>query len=384
VAAGPEDPASGPTSHSAGGRRPRIVALGGGHGLHASLSALRLLDVDVTAVVTVADDGGSSGRIRRELGVLPPGDLRMALSALATGRLAVDGDRADGPAGNPADGPADRPAGLPWSTVLQHRMGGAGALAGHPIGNLLLTGLMELHDDAVTALDAVAGLVGARGRVLPMSARPLDLMAEVTSVDPDDPVQFRRIRGQSAIAATAGRVKSVRLLPGDAPACPEAVQAILRADAVILGPGSWFTSVIPHLLVRGLAAALTLTDARLITVLNLEPQVGETDGFSPEEHLRVLHEHCPRLKVDVVVADQDAVLDGHGLRAYVEGIGARLVLAPIAAAEARARHDPCKLSLAVAEAAGLQRTHSDTQGDTPSETQGGGGLHRGQTDEGVL
>ncbi len=384
MAAGPEDPASGPTSHSAGGRRPRIVALGGGHGLHASLSALRLLDVDVTAVVTVADDGGSSGRIRRELGVLPPGDLRMALSALATGRLAVDGDRADGPAGNPADGPADRPAGLPWSTVLQHRMGGAGALAGHPIGNLLLTGLMELHDDAVTALDAVAGLVGARGRVLPMSARPLDLMAEVTSVDPDDPVQFRRIRGQSAIAATAGRVKSVRLLPGDAPACPEAVQAILRADAVILGPGSWFTSVIPHLLVRGLAAALTLTDARLITVLNLEPQVGETDGFSPEEHLRVLHEHCPRLKVDVVVADQDAVLDGHGLRAYVEGIGARLVLAPIAAAEARARHDPCKLSLAVAEAAGLQRTHSDTQGDTPSETQGGGGLHRGQTDEGVL
>ena len=107
-------------------------------------------------------------------------------------------------------------------------MGGAGALAGHPIGNLLLTGLMELHDDAVTALDAVAGLVGARGRVLPMSARPLDLMAEVTSVDPDDPVQFRRIRGQSAIAATSGRVKSVRLLPANAPACPEAVQAILR------------------------------------------------------------------------------------------------------------------------------------------------------------
>jgi uncharacterized cofD-like protein len=342
--------------------RPRIVALGGGHGLHASLSALRLLDVDVTAVVTVADDGGSSGRIRRELGVLPPGDLRMALSALATGWLAA-----------PVEGTADGTvAGLPWSTVLQHRMGGAGALAGHPIGNLLLTGLMELHDDAVTALDAVAGLVGARGRVLPMSARPLDLMAEVTSVDPDDPVQFRRIRGQSAIAATAGRVKSVRLLPEDAPACPEAVQAILRADAVILGPGSWFTSVIPHLLVRGLADALTVTGARVITVLNLEPQVGETDGFSPEEHLRVLHEHCPRLRVDVVIADRDAVLDRRGLRAYTDGTGARLLLAPIAAGYARARHDPSKLSRAVAQAAGLDGT------------EGGGGLHRGRTDEGVL
>jgi uncharacterized cofD-like protein len=331
------------------------VALGGGHGLSASLSALRLLDVDVTAVVTVADDGGSSGRIRRELGLLPPGDLRMALSALATGWLAGDSIT----------------AGLPWSTVLQHRMGGAGALAGHPIGNLLLTGLMELHEDAVTALDAVADLVGARGRVLPMSAQPLDLMAEVASVDPDDAIQFRRIRGQSAIAATAGRVKSVRLLPEDAPACPEAVQAILAADAVILGPGSWFTSVIPHLLVRGLAAALTLTDAVLITVLNLEPQVGETDGFSPEEHLRVLREHCPGLEVDVVVADRDAVLDRRSLQGYTTSIGARLLLAPVAASDARARHDPGKLSLVVADAAGLNRTKGD------------GGLHRGRTDEGV-
>jgi uncharacterized cofD-like protein len=348
--------------------RPRIVALGGGHGLFASLSALRQLDVEVTAVVTVADDGGSSGRIRRELGVLPPGDLRMALSALATGLLPpagmVPGDAF--PNGAPAatvddsarddSARSDNPAGLPWSTVLQHRMGGAGALAGHPIGNLLLTGLMELHDDAVTALDAVAGLVGARGRVLPMSPRPLDLLAEVTSVDPDDPVRSRRIRGQSAIAATAGRVRSIRLLPKDAPACPEAVHAILQADAVILGPGSWFTSVIPHLLVRGLAQALTETGARLITVLNLEPQVGETDGFSPEEHLRVLRQHCPKLRVDVVIADQDAVLDRRALQAYAERTGARLLLAPIAAADARARHDPCKLSMAIADAAGLGGT----------------------------
>ncbi|MBV9822130.1 MAG: YvcK family protein, partial [Actinobacteria bacterium] len=270
----------------------------------------------------------------------------------------------------------EQPAGLPWSTVLQHRMGGVGALAGHPIGNLLLTGLMELHQDAVTALDAVAGLVGARGRVLPMSPRPLDLLAEVTSVDPDDPVRSRTIRGQSAIAATAGRVRSVQLLPGDAPACPEAVRAILDADAVLLGPGSWFTSVIPHLLVRGLAEALTATGARLITVLNLEPQVGETDGFSPEEHLRVLHEHCPQLAIDVVIADQDAVLDRQALLAYAEDTGARLLLAPVAAADARARHDPCKLSTAVADAAGLAGTDGGgTRGQVESRLESQ--LHEG-------
>ncbi|MDT0260725.1 2-phospho-L-lactate transferase CofD family protein [Jatrophihabitans sp. DSM 44399] len=338
-------------------RRLSIVALGGGHGLYASLSALRLLDTDITAVVTVADDGGSSGRIRRELGVLPPGDLRMALAALATG--SVPNAVCTGSASE-ATGSVDEEArqALPWATLLQHRMGGAGALAGHPIGNLLLTGLMELHDDGVTALDALAGLVGARGRVLPMSPRPLDLVAEVASVDPDDPVRLRTIRGQSAIAATSGRVRSVRLIPEDAPACAEAVQAIADADAVILGPGSWFTSVIPHLLVPGLAEALTGTNAKLMTILNLEPQVGETDDFSPEEHLRVLREHCPGLRVDVVIADTDAVTDPLGLRRYTDSCGARLVLASIAAPRPGARHDPGKLSMAIADAVAVRKAES--------------------------
>jgi uncharacterized cofD-like protein len=318
-------------------RRRRVVALGGGHGLYASLSALRMLDVEVTAVVTVADDGGSSGRIRRELGVLPPGDLRMALAALATGSI---GDSAGSPS-------------LPWSAVLQHRMGGAGALAGHPIGNLLLTGLMELHDDAVTALDDLATLVGAQGRVLPMSPRPLDLIADVLSVDPDDPVRSRRIRGQSSIAATSGRVHSIELVPPDAPACAEAVRAIERADAVLLGPGSWFTSVIPHLLVPDLAAALAHTQAAVITILNLEPQVGETNGFSPEEHVRVLTEYCSQLRVSSVIADEQSVSDPVSLRRYTDSLGARLVMAPVAATGAGARHDPRRLSLALAEATGL-------------------------------
>jgi uncharacterized cofD-like protein len=321
-----------------------VVALGGGHGLYASLSALRLLDVDVTAVVTVADDGGSSGRIRRELGVLPPGDLRMALAALATGQLGSGGIE---------------PA-LSWTDVLQHRMGGVGALAGHPIGNLLLTGLMEMHDDAVTALDDVAALVGARGRVLPMSPRPLDLIAEVDSVDPDDPVRVRKIRGQSSIAATSGRVRAIELVPANPPACADAVRAILQADAVILGPGSWFTSVIPHLLVPDLADALVRTQAMRITVLNLEPQVGETDDFSPEEHLRVLTEHCPRLQVNAVIADTAAVADAHSLGRFTSELSARLVLAPVAASSGGARHDPSRLSLAIAEAAGL---NSNDRGD---------------------
>ena len=243
-------------------------------------------------------------------------------------------------------------------------------MAGHPVGNLLLTGLMELHTDPVAALDELARLVGARGRVLPMAVRPLDLIAEVASVDRDDPVQLRRIRGQSAIAATAGRVTSITLVPPDAPACPEAVQAILQADVVILGPGSWFTSVIPHLLVPGLAAALTLTPARRVTILNLEPQAGETDGFSPEEHLRALREHCPRLKLDVVIADSGSVLDPRGLRRYTDSAGARLVLAPVAAADEAARHDPVMLSLAVADAAGLDPNGSEDGLPTRSHERG--------------
>jgi uncharacterized cofD-like protein len=315
-------------------QRSRAVALGGGHGLHASLSALCLLDVDITAVVTVADDGGSSGRIRREIDVLPPGDLRMAVAALADGRIAA------------ADGPS-------WAELLQHRMGGSGVLAGHPIGNLLLTGLMELRGDSVAALDDLTSMVRARGRVLPMSARPLDLSAEVVSVDPDDPVRSRRIRGQSSIAATAGRVRSVELIPPDAPACAEALQAIDEADLIILGPGSWFTSVIPHLLVPDLARALIRTGATVVVVLNLEPQVGETDDFSPEEHLRVLAGHCPELRIDAVVADSAFVTAPAGLQRYVAALGARLILTPVAAPGAEARHDPDRLSRAIADASGL-------------------------------
>jgi uncharacterized cofD-like protein len=307
-----------------------VVALGGGHGLAASLAALRRLTPHVTAVVTVADDGGSSGRLRRELGALPPGDLRMALAALA----------------------GDDEWGHTWVEVLQHRFGGTGALAGHPVGNLLLTGLAETLGDPVAALDTVATLVGAVGRVLPMSPLPLEIAAEVTGLDDADPAGVRRIRGQVAVATTVGRVASVSLVPPAPPACAEAVRAVAEADLVVLGPGSWFTSVLPHVLVPDLLDALVSTGARRVVALNLAAQPGETAGFSPQQHLEVLSAHAPGLRLDAVVADIDAVSDARGLMSGVSALGARLVLAPVAAGDGTARHDPERLAAAYQQVLG--------------------------------
>lgn len=314
----------------------RAVAMGGGHGLHATLSALRVLatrgvvDPHVTAVVTVADDGGSSGRLRRELGSLPPGDLRMAMAALASD-----------------DGPGRR-----WTALVQHRFGGTGALAGHAVGNLLLAGLMDTLGDPVAALDEVGALLGVRGRVLPMSCEPLDIEAEVTGLGPDGP---HRIRGQVAVASTPGRVRRVWLHPEKPRACAEAVAAVRAADLLILGPGSWFTSVLPHLLVPDLRDAVQDTAACRILVLNLAPEPGETAGFSPERHLAVLSEHAPALRVDVVVADVAAVPVPERLQRAASQMlspGGRVQLAPVAADPAVPRHDPVALAEALAEALG--------------------------------
>ena len=313
------------------GRPLRMVALGGGHGLHASLTALRRLTTDLTAVVTVADDGGSSGRIRRELKVLPPGDLRMAIAALA-------GEGAEH---------------AEWADLLQHRLGGHGVLAGHPVGNLMLTAMLERDTDPERALARLAGLVGAVGRVLPMSPIPLDLVAEADRFDPDDPDRTRMIRGQSSIAATPGRVRAVSLLPPGAPACATAVDAVREADVVVLGPGSWFTSVIPHLLLRELGTALSATSARVFVILNLVPQVGETDDYEPHQLLDLLQEHAAPfggLKIDAVLADSDSVLDPEQLDRHVRMIGARLVVSRLAAENSPERHDPARLSAAIRSA----------------------------------
>ena len=304
--------------------RPRIVALGGGHGLHAMLSALRRLDADLTAVVTVADDGGSSGRLRREVpGTVPPGDLRMALAALA----------------------APDQGGQLWATTFQHRFAGEGALTGHPVGNIVLVGLTQVLGSTVAALDAMGDVLGAGGRVLPMSCEPLDIVAEVEGLE-DDRAVVRRIRGQVAVAATPGRVRTVALDPPNAPGCPEAVAAIDQADLVILGPGSWFTSVLPHLMLPDIAAALIRTGAHRLVVLNLAPQPGETEGFSPEQHLDVLSAHAPQFRIDTVLADVEAVALPGRLSAAAKRMGARLELARIAY-PATPRHDPTALAQAL-------------------------------------
>jgi uncharacterized cofD-like protein len=304
-----------------------VVALGGGHGLFASLSALRRVTRDLTAIVTVADDGGSSGRLRREFGVLPPGDLRMALAALC----------------------GDDSWGTTWSKVVQHRFGGTGELGGHAVGNLLIVALWELLGDPAEGLEWVARLLGAHGRVLPMASVPLDLEAEVEGIDPDHPGQVSTIRGQVACATTTGRVRSMSLVPADPPACAPAVQAVAEADWVVLGPGSWFTSVLPHLLVPDLARALVATTARRLVTLNLAPQPGETEGFSPRAHLEVLARHAPDLAIDVVLADAPAVSDTAGeLTEAVKRLGGRLVLADLAMAGRPDRHDPLLLAGALA------------------------------------
>lgn len=303
---------------------PKVVALGGGHGLAASLTALRTLSGSVTAVVTVADDGGSSGRLRAELGMLPPGDLRMAFAALAR----------------------SGPDGALTADLLQHRFAGTGQLAGHPVGNLLLAGLVDLLGDPVEALDTLGRLLGIRGRVLPVSPEPMDIVADVVGLDPAQPYRVSQVRGQVAVATTTGQVISVRPVPHRPVACHEAVAAILAADYVVLGPGSWFSSVLPHLVVPDILAALSSTAARRILVLNLAPQAGETSGFTPETHLEVLAAHAPALTLDIVLADPATVADARQLQRAADVLGARLVLASVGVPDGSPRHDPQLLATA--------------------------------------
>ncbi|MET8912145.1 2-phospho-L-lactate transferase CofD family protein [Micromonospora sp. NPDC004551] len=334
----------------------RVVAFGGGHGLSASLRALRHcvpgLDLDITAVVTVGDDGGSSGRLRAERGGLPPGDLRQALVALA----------------------GDHPATRRSAALFQHRfaaagggeavdppagqaVGGRGAadpLAGHAVGNLLLHGLTELLGDPVVALDHAGAMLGAVGRVLPMSRQPVGIEARVRGADPERPDEVRTVRGQHQVAVTSGTVESLRLTPAAPAACAEAVAAVHAADWLIFGPGSWYTSVLPHLLVPGLADAIVSSPARRLVTLNLVAEK-ETLGLSLPDHLDTLGRYLPELKVDMVLADSKAVGDPVAVERAAESLGARLVLAPVAVTDGTPRHDPAALGAALVPVLGADR-----------------------------
>lgn len=318
----------GTTVHESG---PRVVAMGGGHGLAVSLRALTKVTHWVTAVVGVADDGGSSGRLRKEFGVLPPGDLRMALAALC----------------------GDDAWGRTWSRVIQHRFAGSGELCGHSLGNLLITSLWEDTSDVVSGLDLVGSLLEAQGRVLPVALAPLEFIAEVEW--PDAGTQ-REVRGQVAVASTTGRVLSVRVEPADPPVCPEAKEAITEADHIIFGPGSWYTSVTAPMLVPDLRAAVAQSQAERSLVLNLCPQPGETSDFEPHTHLEVWQRDLPEIGLHRIIADPDLVTDVPALEKAAAELGAEVMLLPLVAVGTDPpAHNPDLLAAAFSDVLGHGR-----------------------------
>ncbi|MEY3733111.1 MAG: uridine diphosphate-N-acetylglucosamine-binding protein YvcK [Actinomycetota bacterium] len=293
----------------------RVVALGGGHGLSVTLKALRALGAEPVAIAGTGDDGGSSGRLREHLGVPPPGDLRMALAALADEGL--------------------------WLRVLQHRFGGTGDVEGHALGNLILVALWEETGDIVAGLDRLGAVLGVRGRVLPNCLDPVEVVADVI----DDDGTVREVRGQARLSAGAGRITALRLSPQQPRACPEAVAAIREASHVVIGPGSWFTSILPHALVPEIASALRQTSARKILVLNAAPQAGETDGYLPGSYLASWAEYAPDVRLDDVIVASEAVADSEPLGDIVAGLGASLHVANVLAGPGH--HDPALLANAL-------------------------------------
>ena len=298
----------------------RVVALGGGHGLAATLGALRRITSDITAIVTVADNGGSSGRLRNELPILPPGDLRMALAALC----------------------ADDEWGRNWAEIMQYRFTGGQWLQGHPVGNLLLAALWDRDEDPVTGLDRVGSLLKVVGRVLPMASAPLDIEGTFFS-------SLGRVvvRGQEQVATAKGKLESLKILPSDVTARPEALQAIAQAEWITMGPGSWFSSVLPHLLVVEQRQALTQSKAKRIILLNLDAHPNssgdEFAGHEPEEHLNLIHHYAPEMACDYVIADTVVVRNRASLAEKVAQMGGKLIVADLSKAPGSIHHDGEKL-----------------------------------------
>lgn len=304
----------------------RVAAVGGGHGLAQALRALVRLGLEPDAVVTVADDGGSTGRLRRDLGIIAPGDLRMALLALARNR--------------------------PLADLLGHRFG-RGELEGHALGNLALVALAEQHGaDFLAALDAACHLLDCSGRVLPATTLPVHLGARVAGGE--------QVDGQARVTRSRGRVERVWLEPADPPACADAVAALERADVVVLGPGSLFTSVIATLLVPGLRDALLRSRAQVVYVGNITTQPGETAGLDARAHVDALVDHVGGLTLDrAILHDCDAapgrsdVLDARLEHPAVRAVVRRDVAARDRDGRAGRAHDPERLAAALGEVVGL-------------------------------
>jgi len=284
--------------------------------LAATLAALVNLNADVTGIIGVVDDGGSSGRLRDHLHIPPPGDLRMAIAALI---------------------PSDHRGEL-WRRVLQHRFDGTVDVGGHALGNLVIAALWSETGEIVAGLDALVLAVQARGRVLPNCLEPVNLVAEVRDLDTST---SRIVTGQSAISATRGVIKHMSLDPSRPRPCPEAVEAISSADLIIFGPGSWYTSVLPHLLVPEIRTAIEESSALKILVLNLQAESGETEDFAPHTHLETWRAFASDISLDYVIADRESVRDADSLRSDVARFGGSVYLAHVSQ---EGVHDATKLA----------------------------------------
>jgi uncharacterized cofD-like protein len=321
---------------------PRIVAIGGGTGLPVVLRGLRRAlfsgrngdgsaDRDrLTAIVTMSDDGGSSGRLRSAYGILPPGDIRNCLLALA------DGDPL-------------------LANLFDYRFDGSGELGGHSLGNLILAALTHLESDFPRAIERGAALLGARGRVFPSTVEGVHLRAEF--------VDGRSVDGESRIQGMASTIRRVSLQPSNASALCEAVEAVSKADLVVIGPGSLYTSVIPVLLVEELADAVRRSRARTVLVMNLTTEPGETDHYTAADHVLAIRRHAPDVPLHEILIN-DAPIAETRVRAY-EAAGSELVapdvellsalgfqplLRDIVSSEAqKIRHDASKLAQALLE-----------------------------------
>jgi len=301
-------------------KNPRVICLGGGHGLAATLAAVRKITSEITAIVTVADNGGSSGRLREEFAIFPPGDLRMALAALC----------------------ADDQWGRSWADILQYRFTSHGPLNGHSVGNLLLAALWDRDVDPVQGLDRVAELLKVVGRVLPMAAEPLDIEATFENAG-----KIFSVRGQVQVATAQGKLKSLHLVPANPAALPAALEAIDQAQWITVGPGSWFSSVLPHFLVGEQLNAIARSNAKKIIILNLDSHpdaiADEFAGYTQFEHLQMLHEYAPTMKIDHVLVEGYELGDNQRLQVLVESFGGTLHVADLRQSPGSFHHDVEKL-----------------------------------------
>lgn len=265
-------------SHRLRGRGPRIVAIGGGHGLASLLRGLKHTTNNLTAIVTVADDGGSSGRLRRDLGILPPGDIRNCLAALANDEALL-------------------------AQLFQYRFpDSASGLDGHSFGNLFISALADITGSFEDAVVESGRVLAVQGRVLPSTLSNVSLLADVALPYSTSEV---RLVGESQIPQGPGKIRHVWLEPNNPPAPPQVIQAILSAELIVIGPGSLFTSILPNLLVPDLAEAIRASRALKIYVGNIASQRGETDGFTFADHVRVIDEHTGGRLFDLAIANQN-------------------------------------------------------------------------------